>query len=281
MSELGERLREARESQGISMSQAAVETRILQRYLVALEDGDYQHLPGDVYARGFIRNYADYLGLPADELIELYRRDRGSSEPIRVVPATSSPRIRGLALPSFFGVFFVVLVLVGASYLVLSALNIVGESAQPQVASQPTAAPTPRPLPTPAPVPTGSASDPVVAVAPTSASNAGDTGGPALPPAGAATSPTAAPTPASNAPIVAEVTIDAAADPGSWLDIRVDGQNVFRKVLGPGQTMQYQAQRDFYVRAGNAAVVSVVINGQKQCCTANPGEVITFTWPPR
>src|SRR5215217_7289763 len=106
MNQLGERLREARESQGISISQAAVETRILQRYLVALEDGDYQHLPGDVYARGFIRNYADYLNIPADELIELYRRERGMSEPIRVVSATSSPRIRGLVLPSFFGVFF-------------------------------------------------------------------------------------------------------------------------------------------------------------------------------
>ena len=134
MNELGERLREARESQGISISQAAVETRILQRYLVALEDGDYQHLPGDVYARGFIRNYADYLSSPADELIELYRRERGMSEPIRVVPATSSPRMRGLVLPSFFGVFFVVLVLVGGSYLALSALNFVGESSRPQVA---------------------------------------------------------------------------------------------------------------------------------------------------
>ena len=124
MNELGERLREARESQGISLPQAAVETRILQRYLVALEDGDFHHLPGDVYARGFIRNYANYLSLPAEELIELYRRDRGMSEPIRVVPATSSPRIRGMAIPSFFGVFFVVLVLVGASYLLLSALNL-------------------------------------------------------------------------------------------------------------------------------------------------------------
>src|SRR3954470_18428579 len=104
MNELGERLREARESQGISISQAAVETRILQRYLVALEDGDFQHLPGDVYARGFIRNYAEYLGLSTEELIELYRRDRGMSEPIRVVPVTSAPRVRRLLLPSFFGV---------------------------------------------------------------------------------------------------------------------------------------------------------------------------------
>jgi cytoskeletal protein RodZ len=278
MNELGERLREARESQGISVSQASVETRILQRYLVALEDGDYQHLPGDVYARGFIRNYANYLGLPADELIELYRRDRGVSEPIRVVPATSSPRIRGLVVPSFFGVFFVVLVLVGASYLVLSTLNIVGEGPPNQVAAQPTLAPTPRPLPTSPPAPAGATSEPVIASEPTAAP--GDVGQPSLPPAGAA-APTAAPTAASDAPIVAEVSIDPSADPGSWLDIRVDGLNVFRKVLGRGQTLRYEAQRDFYVRAGNAGAVSVVINGQKQCCTANPGEVVTFTWPPQ
>src|SRR5690349_1053120 len=100
MTQLGERLRTAREEQGISISQAAVETRILQRYLIALEDGDYQHLPGDVYARGFIRNYATYLGLSAEELIELYRRERGITDQIRVVPATSSPRIRGLFVPS-------------------------------------------------------------------------------------------------------------------------------------------------------------------------------------
>ncbi|MBK9710587.1 MAG: helix-turn-helix domain-containing protein [Kouleothrix sp.] len=272
MNELGERLREARESQGISLPQAAVETRILQRYLVALEDGDFHHLPGDVYARGFIRNYANYLSLPAEELIELYRRDRGMSEPIRVVPATSSPRIRGMAIPSFFGVFFVVLVLVGASYLLLSALNYVGESSQNQVASAPTSAPTPLPLATATP---GSAA-PIVAVAPTAASIE------TLGPAGAATSPTSVPTPQIDAPIVAEVSIDNGDNRGSWLQIKVDGQTVFQKVLGSGQSLPaYRAQRDVWIRAGNASVVSVVINGQKQCCTANPGEVVTFIWPPR
>ena len=113
MSQLGERLREARESQGISISQASVETRILQRYIVALEDGEFQHLPGDVYARGFLRNYAEYLNIPADELIDMYRHERGLSEPIRVVPVTSAPRVRSMMVPSFFGVFFVVLVLIG------------------------------------------------------------------------------------------------------------------------------------------------------------------------
>ncbi|MBK9944463.1 MAG: DUF4115 domain-containing protein [Kouleothrix sp.] len=271
MSQLGERLRVARESQGISISQAAVETRILQRYVVALEDGDFQHLPGDVYARGFIRNYADYLGIPAEELIELYRRERGISEPIRVVPVTSSPSVRGLVVPSFFGVFFVVLVLVGASYLLLSTLNFVGQTSTTQVAAVPTQAPTPLPLPTTAPRPT---SAPDLALAPTGAA-----GGVPLGPSFATPTATSG---SPDAPIVAEVSIDPGSGAGSWLEIKVDGQTVFRKVLGAGQALPaYKAQRDFWVRAGNAAVVSVVINGQKQCCTANPGDVVTFSWPPR
>jgi cytoskeleton protein RodZ len=148
MSQLGERLRAARESQGISLAQAAAETRILQRYLVALEDGDYQNLPGDVYTRGFIRNYAAFLGLSADELIELYRYERGRTDPIRVVPATSNPRVHGCVAPSLIGVFFVVLAMVGVTYLVLSATNRIGENAQLATIPTATIPPAPSPLPT-------------------------------------------------------------------------------------------------------------------------------------
>lgn len=276
MNQLGERLREARESQGISISQAAVETRILQRYLVALEDGDHQHLPGDVYARGFIRNYADYLGLPAEELIEQYRRERGMSEPIRVVPVTTSPRMRGLMVPSFFGVFFVVLVLVGASYLLLSTLNYVGQSAQTQLAIQPTTAPTPPPLPTSAPLPT---TDAQIAVAPSPSpdASAGGVGIVATP----GTQATSTPGP-NDAPISGIVSIDGGDNPGSWLQIRQDGQTVFQKVLAPGQSFVFNAQRDLWIRAGNASVVTVEIKGQPpKRLGANPGEVVTFTWPPQ
>jgi len=274
MNQLGERLREARESQGISISQAAVETRILQRYLIALEDSDYQHLPGDVYARGFIRNYAEYLGLPAEELIELYRRERGTSEPIRVVPVTTSPRIRGLMIPSFFGVFFVVLVLIGASYLLLSTLNYVGQSAQTQVAFEPTTAPTPLPLPTSAPSPT----DAQLAIAPSAAANEGAGGVGIAPP-----TPVVTTTPGPNdAPISGVVSIDTGQNPGSWLQIKQDGQTVLQKVLAPGQSFPFNAQRDLWIRAGNASVVTVEVKGQPpKRLGVNPGEVVTFTWPPQ
>lgn len=272
MSQLGERLRAARESQGIGLPQAAAETRILQRYLVALEEGDYQNLPGDVYARGFIRNYARLLGLSAEELIDLYRRERGQTEPIKVVSATAAPRLRGFVLPSFFGVFFVVLVMVGLSYLVLNATNSIATGDLASATITPTNAPTPPPLPTVPPEPT---SGPIVsAPLPTAA------------PAGFSPleqSPTIAAVPSAQpeAPIVIEIRTEPGENPGSWLHIRADGKTVFQKVLGPGQTLRYTAQRDIWLRAGNASVVSLTINGQPQpALSTTPGEVVTFIWPP-
>jgi cytoskeleton protein RodZ len=273
MSQLGERLRTARESQGIGLAQAAVETRILQRYLVALEDGDFQHLPGDVYARGFIRNYGAYLGLPVEELIDLYRRERGMSEPIRIVPATSAPRIRGFAVPSFFGVFFVVLALIGLFYLGLSATNRIGESARPQAEIRPTAAPTPPPLPTSS---LDATALPVIAGGPATTMT------PAPPDqAGGDIVTTPVATAQSDAPISGEVHIVAGNNPGSWLSIKLDGVEVFAKTLGQGESFALRAQRSILIRAGNAGVVSVIVNGKDLCCAdARIGEVRTIRWPP-
>ena len=67
-SAVGERLRDAREIKGIDLFRAERDTKIRSKYLAALEDGDFTDLPGDVYTRGFIRNYATYLGLDADEI---------------------------------------------------------------------------------------------------------------------------------------------------------------------------------------------------------------------
>jgi cytoskeletal protein RodZ len=134
MSKFGERLRKARESKGISLAQAAMETRILQQWLVALEEGAYDRLSSDVVAKGFIRNYAQFLGLPVQEMMELYRRERGTSGSIRIVPTTQLTTERSYVLPSFFGVFFVTMILVGLTYISLSAVGHIGTS---QIAEQP------------------------------------------------------------------------------------------------------------------------------------------------
>jgi len=76
MARLGETLRAQREKKGITLEQAASDTRIREKFLKALEDSDYQTLPGTVYTKGFLRNYAEYLELPAEELVVQFHQER-------------------------------------------------------------------------------------------------------------------------------------------------------------------------------------------------------------
>lgn len=91
MARLGDALRAQRERMGLTVLQAAEDTRIRDKFLRALESGDYQTLPGTVYTKGFLRNYADYLGLDPDELIAQLQTERGtpdaprSFEPMRPI----------------------------------------------------------------------------------------------------------------------------------------------------------------------------------------------------
>src|SRR5207245_11812957 len=80
---LGETLRAQREKKGITLEQAASDTRIREKFLKALEDSDYQTLPGTVYTKGFLRNYAEYLDLDANELVVVFHQERGQTEPAR------------------------------------------------------------------------------------------------------------------------------------------------------------------------------------------------------
>jgi len=92
----------AREARGIDLLRAERETKIRRTYLAALERGDYAALPGAVYVRGFLRNYATYLGLDPEEAVAQWHRDApaGLPEPAIVMPqALTAPR-KGLVLSS-------------------------------------------------------------------------------------------------------------------------------------------------------------------------------------
>jgi cytoskeleton protein RodZ len=81
---LGEILREQRERKGITLEQAAEDTRIREKFLSALESGDGRALPGAVYTKGFLRNYADYLDLDGTDLVAIYTAERSATpEPPR------------------------------------------------------------------------------------------------------------------------------------------------------------------------------------------------------
>ena len=70
MFEIGSSLREARERRGLSYGQVEAETAIRTRYIRALEDEDFHILPGPTYTKGFLRAYAEYLGLDGQPFVD-------------------------------------------------------------------------------------------------------------------------------------------------------------------------------------------------------------------
>lgn len=74
---LGKQLKAVRRTAKLSLDQVATETKISKKYIKALEDGNFAKMPAEVYARGFLENYAKFLGFPPDEVLIQYKRERG------------------------------------------------------------------------------------------------------------------------------------------------------------------------------------------------------------
>jgi hypothetical protein len=70
--EIGNSLREARERQGLGYPEIELATKIRAKYIRALEEEDFTAIPGDAYIRGFLRTYAEYLGLDGDVYVDEY-----------------------------------------------------------------------------------------------------------------------------------------------------------------------------------------------------------------
>lgn len=94
--QIAKQLREAREAKSLTLHQVSREIRIRTRYLEALEQGDLGELPSAVHVRGFLRSYADFLGLNAKELLDALRQ-QGESASSETPPipedSESSPQV--------------------------------------------------------------------------------------------------------------------------------------------------------------------------------------------
>jgi cytoskeleton protein RodZ len=84
---VGDALRKARTKRGLTLDEAARDTRIRPDLLAALEDEDFDKLMGDVYVRGSLRSYAQCLGLNPDKVVQLYARH--AQEPAAPLPPPS------------------------------------------------------------------------------------------------------------------------------------------------------------------------------------------------
>ena len=80
MSSVGEILKNTREAKGITIEQVAEATSIRVLYLEAIESEQFNQVPGEVYLKGFIRNYANYIGLNGPAMVEKYKEQVESSK---------------------------------------------------------------------------------------------------------------------------------------------------------------------------------------------------------
>lgn len=86
MVKAGQRLKEARLSQKLTIEEVAKATKIRENFLSAIEKGDYYRLPSAAYAQGFVVNYAEFLGLPKKEILALFRREFEEDKVFKVLP---------------------------------------------------------------------------------------------------------------------------------------------------------------------------------------------------
>lgn len=94
MNAIGEQLVAARSAKGLTLDQVSDETNIAKRYLAAMENEDFSVFPGDPYIIGFLRNYAEYLGLDPSSMIQSFRGIRIQEQPVplqQLLPPKRAP----------------------------------------------------------------------------------------------------------------------------------------------------------------------------------------------
>lgn len=245
---VGQILRDAREAQGMSLDDAAMRLRLMQRQVAAMETDDFESLGQAVFARGFVRNYARLLGLAPESL--LARMHGAPPEPAAVTQAEpplpsswlTSPWLILLSLGLLVGVAVPV-----ALYLWLNSEVDEGPGNQASPAAQIDSAPAPAPEPVPAVAPADSATQAAPGAPGAPAADAGEAGATVAPDETAATSS------------VLHLEFGAEA----WTEIKDASGHMLHRQLNPaGSSIDVSGQPPFELVIGNAAQARLTYNGR-------------------
>ena len=128
MADIGTTLREARIRARIDMTEVEARTKIRAKYLRAIENEEWDLLPGPVYVKSFLRTYGDFLGLDSRTLVDEYKRqyERPSDHEVRPISAWSREReraARGPRIPPWAIIGVVLVAIVAVLYFVGSNNN--------------------------------------------------------------------------------------------------------------------------------------------------------------
>jgi transcriptional regulator with XRE-family HTH domain len=231
----GDWLRRQREMREISLREIADRTKISLRYLEAMEADRFDILPAPIFAKGFLREYARYVGLSPDEVVNHYLSvqapEDGDENEVK------KEEIRGVRdgdKPARGWTWGLLLLLAGALLLALVALfNYLAQRRE------------------------GSAEQPPPSIA--------------APVESGVKSPPAPPGPAApSAPL--EVALDFTDT--CWVEAVIDGKNRLSELRVQGESLQLDAQEKVVLKLGNAGAVEVQVNGFPLDLGKKKGEVV-------
>ena len=230
-------LRQQREMREITLREISDATKISLRYLQAFEDERFDLLPAIVFAKGFLRQYAKYVGLDSDEAVNRFLVARRGDEP----EPDDEGRERGEAPPlgsSGLGPWKNVLLVLLVAAVLLALVFLV-----PRLMHKGTS---------------GGAGAPPPGVAPPEVRKA---------PMPAPPSPRSKP--AAEVPLT--VTLDFRQD--CWVEASVDGEPRVAEMRVQGESLQLQAQKKVELRLGDAGAVDIEVNGKPYPFDAASGQV--------
>lgn len=120
---LGEQLKNIRSTGRITLSEVSRETKIPVKYLEMIEEGKYEKLPPDVYVKGFLKGYAEFLGADPKKMINLYQRERDiksnlSGDDKKSAPVKASKPARFVVTPRIVIASVVALVVLGGFFYI-------------------------------------------------------------------------------------------------------------------------------------------------------------------
>ncbi len=239
---LGQFLRQERELRGIPLDRIEEATRIRAAQLRAIEDDRLESLPAEAYARGFVRTYAEYLGLNGDDVVAIFNEQWNRSAH-RAEPALPQTPV-SVARSSPSGMFslwvgLACLLLAGSAVLYLMGGSGGGHAAQPPLTTHP---PATQPVTNPT------------------------------------TSSTQPPPPVQPAGVRMTVT---AAQGSCWLEARrgsASGPLLAERTLAPGQAVHLHGRR-VWLRLGDPTSVRLQVNG-KALKNAYPAQPINLLVTP-
>ena len=233
----GDELRKEREIRGISLKEIADATKISKRFLEAIERNDHKTLPAPVFTRGFVREYARYLGLNAEEIVNRYnyaaagddRIEKPLQHPVPppLMELPKKPRAKKGIPPAFAridnGLIFMIVIAVALGAVAWWAVQ---SKQYRRFDSEPVATETATPIVTPKPAATATEAQPV--------------------------------RDDSTLRLVMEVIDD------SWVTLEADGKTVLNAEMARGDRRTFEAKNEFKFRTiGNAAGLNLTINETK------------------